>query len=502
MLSATVAVALALFFSLVCFSPGRLMTVDTEIRREIARSLWQDGDVFTALTPENQGGLVRRNSSKSATRGTSFYGIGQSLILIPFDLIGVGLAKTISSPAYKKEAVELLPLSFLYGPLMGLLFFYSVMVLLTTLGFSTKVARATAAILLLTTTALIYSVQILQDEIPIAVLLCFGLTLALRYLSTKKPSDAFWAALLVASSFLFRLNAIFALLPLAGLIWDRSLALKEGNGPLKKAIPAIVLGVAVPLLIFMAFSFWRYGEFFSTGYAKLPDAISTQQIQWNLAWGVLFGLGKGFFILSPVAFLAFAGFWNGRRRYPYFIGSLFLCMVASSLVYSRLTGAAFPDGSESWGDRFHTHLWFFFGVGLALFLERKRISTFPKLIILVSFLFQIMACWAPDAFEAFPHPNEAITTRKTRMLLSGKEGQLGRRMRTVGYFFSGYFPQEWVSLEPQKKMAESFLPNVWGISFWKRIGVTGLGLLCIGLWSLCLASASYFWYLAWRKQAW
>ncbi len=473
---------LPLFLGLLLLSPGRLTTWDTGLRLEITRSLWKHGTVWVRLNDVNREGMIPSLTVPNV--GTSFYGIGHSLLLIPFDMMGFALGKLSGITAEKLPWVENLPLVFLYGPLMGVLFWWTMVALLGTLGFAERLSRWASLLLLAGTTALVYSVQILQEEIPIAILLGYGTVLYLRYLATENRKLAFWGSLCLASTFLFRLNVLFALIPVAGLIADRTLGAGKRYRPITKAWPQNVAAAATTLIVFVTFSLWRFGKPFSMGYERLNHGIQLVGFRPELAWGTLFGFGKGFFILSPIAFLAMAGFWVQRRRFPCLAAGLLIALLVSALTYSRLSGAAFPDGSESWGSRFHTHLWIFFVVGLALWLEARPMHTGTRALVALSVALQIASCWAPDALEAYPGPGEGDVERKTRLLMSPTQGQLARRLRTVAFFYRSDFPNEWTSDEGRSKMVRLYVPNFWGPAYWSRLQGSRAAWMFMLLWSL------------------
>src|SRR5436309_1410968 len=107
--------ALGLFLLFAAFSPGRLISVDTGLRLSVTRQIWRHGSFHlnerevagNGLVPNAGDGLLVR-----VTAGrTTFYGIGQSLVFVPFDMVGAVLG------SFGGERAALLPLLFLYAPL-------------------------------------------------------------------------------------------------------------------------------------------------------------------------------------------------------------------------------------------------------------------------------------------------------------------------------------------------------------------------------------------------
>ena len=231
--------ALILFLALLFFSPGRLTSFDAGVRLEMGHALWQTASVFIPITDANRHYLIPHPTNRLL--GSTFHGVGQGLLFIPFSWLA-----HMMGPGPVAQTVVL---AFLYGPLMGLLFWFAMAGMLARLGFAKRVSELSASLILFGTTALIYSVGILQEEIPIAILFCWGTSFGLDYLKSASPKQAFLSVLCLASTGLFRTNVIFAALPVALLLFDN---LKAQRKPLSLNRPALAAaGFALPITIKM-----------------------------------------------------------------------------------------------------------------------------------------------------------------------------------------------------------------------------------------------------------
>ncbi len=481
-------IALLIFLTLAFFSPGRLTVSDAGNRLLISRALWRHATVFVSRDQTNWHSMVP--SPHDVNLGTSFYGIGQTLLFIPFDIMGYAMAKVITPSPVKPAWVETLPIVFLYAPLMGLLLWLAMFYLLRRLDYSKRTSYVASSLVLFGTTTLIYSVGLLQEEVPIAILLCSGLVLSLKYLENRNRRDLFIAALLWSCTALFRLNVLFAFLPLFGLLADR---IRQGKSePLdgKCILLTLVYGMIPPLLLYTAFSYWRFGGCFANGYAKLENGIVLIPVQIHLAFALLIGPGKGLFLLSPLLLVALEGMRRDCRRYLLFSSGLAVAFIVSCLVYSRLSGAAFPDGSESWGNRFHLHLIFLFVIGVGSFIERCRFRLVAKTLVLTSILLQVISCWAPDSLDAFFYPGELEYNRRQRLLMGADDGQLAQRIKTITYSFTGNYPRLWINSESKQRMVSEYVPNFWGPVYYKKLGRGPLAITMLLLWLTLLPLAA------------
>src|SRR5579883_1912682 len=161
-------------------NPGNLGTVDTVRRLQVTRWIWRGEPPVRADDPG--AGVVGRNGVRHPP-----YGIGQSLVMLPFDIfasaaIGPVLKRFNLDAARQAQIVEL-ALAFLMQSFLtacALLLAYE---LLRTLRFSTGTSATGALALLFATTVLQY-VQCAQEN-----LLLLALALATLYAVRRYVGD-------------------------------------------------------------------------------------------------------------------------------------------------------------------------------------------------------------------------------------------------------------------------------------------------------------------------
>ena len=288
---------------------------------------------------------------------TSCFAIGQTLLFIPFEIVGKVLA--LLSPSALTLDVRHFPLEYLYCPLVGVAYFLALLSLLGVLGLSARAAAIASLLFTFCSLSAYYVAQSFQEEGIASVFVCLCLGAALRWQHSAEKRHAFAAGLWCASIFLFRYTAIFVLLPLGVLFVQGFHRMGLGSLRARQSAGAALLGALGPAAIYMLFAYLRFGNLFSTGYDhEVPvwDNVSYalwQPLQLEAVRSLLFGLGKGLFIFSPLLTIAFWGMWIDRARHALY-GIACLAALAGSVIFSAFYFT--PDGCWSWGTRYQVHL--------------------------------------------------------------------------------------------------------------------------------------------------
>ena len=183
--------------------PGELGTSDTTHRLQVAHSLWTgQPQVFPNEYPEF--GLHGRGG-----RLYAWYGIGQSLLLLPVDLAGSAASHlplwrnyvgTQEDPAIR-SIVASISINILVNVLTALVAFR----LLGLFGFSTREAVAGVLGLLFATTHLHYS-QNMTENNYILLLTLSGFALQYRWLLTGERRALLWGSVALGLNLLTRLT--------------------------------------------------------------------------------------------------------------------------------------------------------------------------------------------------------------------------------------------------------------------------------------------------------
>lgn len=446
--------SLGLYLLFLGLSSGWFLSHDASARLVVARQLWQKHSFFIdGPRPER---FVTTKKGK-----TTYFGIGQSLIFIPFDRVGHTLGKIPGLNAEMVGFVQTLPFIFLYAPLVGILWWLALLLLQR--GLKTRLdPYLTGALFLLTTIALPYIAQSMQEEALIGALVALAYAL---FLDGRKEL-AVLSGFVAGCCFLFRLNSLFALLPLAGLWLDQ----KRRSFPL-----AFVLGTLPPFSLLIVTNTLRFGNPFSTGYdfayAELASlGIKTwQPIRWDVALALLFGIGKGLFPLSPILAVSIYGLYRRYVSNRYFVVSALLSLVGSAVLYSRLWG--YSCGGYSWGSRFHVHFLSVLFIPFVWGLQELRRP--PRALFIVSFAIQILACSAPDALE-YLQERVRLGDYHERLVVGFSDGQLPMRVKNITQWaMANPLSSETAAPHVLEGYRKNYILNLWGVSYSRLLGNSG-----------------------------
>ena len=188
---------------------GELGTSDTAHRLQVAHSLWTaQPQVFPNEYPEF--GLHGRGG-----RLYAWYGIGQSLLMLPADLIGsaanhLPLWRSYAS-AEADPSIRSIIVSISTNILVNVLTAFAAFHLLGLLGFSTRQSVAGALALLCATTHLHYA-QNMTENNYILLLTITGFALQYKWLVTGSRRALFWGSTALGLNLLTRLTTALDIL--------------------------------------------------------------------------------------------------------------------------------------------------------------------------------------------------------------------------------------------------------------------------------------------------
>ena len=288
---------------------------------------------------------------------TSFSPIGQTLLFIPFEFAGKVLSVVLGD--YRARAF---PTTYLYCPLVGVGYFLALLGLLEAFGLSARAAGITSLVFTFCSLPAYYVAQSFQEEAIASIFVCLSLRAAQLWRRSPEKRYAFEAGLFGASIFLFRINGIIALIPVAVLFAQGLHAVGVGSSRARQTAAAALLGALGPAAVHAIFAYLRFGNPLSTGYEQIaPDAFDFIRpnawlaFQIEAVMSLLFGLGKGLFIYSPLLAIALWGLWIKRARLaPYGIACL-LALAGITIFTAKILPNAL-DGCWSWGARYQVHL--------------------------------------------------------------------------------------------------------------------------------------------------
>ena len=411
---------------------GELGTSDTTHRLQTTHWLWtSEPQVFPSEYPEF--GLHGRDG-----RLYSWYGIGQSLLMLPADLLGTWIEHWSIFAGYEDDpSVRSIVVSYATNILLNVLTALIAFRLLQQFGFSVKESIAGVLALLFCTTHLHYTQNMMENNY-IMLLTLTGFSYQYEWLQTNNWRPLCAGSCALGLNLLTRLPTgldiiaagIFLLLALCFDRTTRGLSWQRAIDYCRVAAPVYLFF----LLLDRLYQFYRYGSFtqtyvsvFAREYHQLDPSLPP-----NFPWstplhtgviGALFMPEKSIFLFDPLLVLAIVLlFLLWKRLAPalraYAIATLLL-LLAYICFYARYT---YWSGDFAWGDRYvstSVELAALLAVPLLLCYRGslgKTLSRAAWTLVAISLIIQIasLAFWLPleiYQMETLGHPTFVIALR-------------------------------------------------------------------------------------------
>ena len=439
---------------------GELGTSDTGHRLQTTHWIWtSEPQVFPDEYPEF--GLHGRGG-----RLYSWYGIGQSLLMLPSDLLGTWIAQwPVFSDYGDDPSVRSIVVSYLTNILASVLTALIAFRFLRQLRFGLKESVTGVLALMFCTTHLHYTQNMMENNY-IMLLTLTGFSFQYEWLRTGSRRALFWGCSALGLNLLTRLTTgldlmaagIFVLL----VLWFERLSGETGVSPVPQfggrtgtsgAPPSNLVfwrrlidycKVAAPvyaffLLVDRAYQFFRFGSFTNTYVTifaremRQNDPTLPVNFPWSTPFhagvlGALFQPEKSIFLFDPLLVLAiFLLAWLWKRLTPevraYGVTSLLL-LLGYICFYARYT---FWSGDFAWGDRYvSTSVELATLVSVPLLMRYrgvlgKTIWRAGCALIVVSLAIQVasLAFWLPleiYQMETLGHPTFVIALRFKNIL--------------------------------------------------------------------------------------
>jgi hypothetical protein len=356
---------LALAAGLIAFAvqSGELGSADTQHRLQSTHSFWtSEPPVFPNEYPEF--GIHGRGG-----RLESWYGVGQSLLMLPFDIAGTYLERLPFFAAYNGNdpSVRNIFVSYCVNVLLNVLTALVCLRLLCLLGFSTPESMAGVLGLLLLTTHLHYSQNMMENNYICLLTLC-GFAYQLDWLGTGRLRPLLIGSCAFGLNLLTRLTTGLDLLA-GGLVILLALYFDGTRGKALWSRTKSYVSVAVPVyavfgMLDRLYQYHRFGSFLNT----YVDVVAQEARQRNpllpAAYpfetpfhvgflGALFSPEKSIFLFDPLLILMailIASVWRlfSPAVRAYILASVFL-LFAYICFYARYT---VWSGDSAWGDRY------------------------------------------------------------------------------------------------------------------------------------------------------
>jgi len=356
---------LALVAGLIAFAvqSGELGCADTQHRLQSAHAFWtSEPAVFPSEYPDF--GARGRNGKLQ-----SWYGIGQSLLLLPTDIVGTYIERL---PIFARYAgtdptVKNILVSFTTNIFLTVATALVCFRLLGLFGFTVRQSVAGALSLLVLTTHLHYTQNLMENNY-ICLLTLTGFCYQFEWLKTGSRR-----ALLIGSA-AFGLNLLTRLTTgldlLAGALFLPLVLLFEGTrGTEFWARVRACVAIALPVYCFFGlldrlYQFYRFGSFTNTYVSVVAKETLARNPDWprNYPFEVPFHVGfwgaigtpeKSIFLFDPMLILMILLVMVAWKRFSApakaYIVSAFAMLLAYICFYARYT---VWSGDSAWGDRY------------------------------------------------------------------------------------------------------------------------------------------------------
>jgi hypothetical protein len=482
---------------------GELGTADTMHRLQTTHWIWtSQPQVFPNEYPEF--GLHGRGG-----RLYSWYGIGQSLLMLPADLVATWVAHWHIFSDYEDDpAVRSIIVSYSTNILVNVLTALIAFRLLRQLQFSLKESVAGVLALMFCTTHLHYT-QNMQENNYIMLLTLIGFSFQYEWLRTGSRGALFIGSSTLGLNLLTRLTTGLDLIGggvfLLAVLWfegRRSELWRRFLDYSKIAAPVYVFFLAADRL----YQFYRFGSFTNTYVSifakeqRLQDPALPPNFPWSTPFhegflGALFQPEKSIFLFDPLLVLVLVLLvllWKrlSAEIRAYGVTSLLLLVVYISF-YARYTYWA---GDFAWGDRYVSTSVELVALLAAPLLLRYRENLSAMIwrsaitLIVLSLIIQIasLAFWLSleiYQMESLGHPTCVIALRFKNIaaFALGKMDAWGLNTDEMGYDPWDYvhittwnflpFLLRRVGVAPRWVVTTAFV--VWGVGLAALRGVLG-----------------------------
>ena len=393
---------------------GELGSADTMHRLQTAHSFWTgEPAVFPNEYPEfgvhGRGGKLY-----------DWYGIGQPLLMLPFDIVGTGIAKLPIFADYDDTdpTVRDIFVTYSVNTLLSVLTALVCFRFLLLFGFDLAQSLAGVLALLFCTTHLHYTQNMMENNY-IFLLTLAGFYFQYQWLRTGKKRALLTGAAALGMNLLIRLTTGLDLIAVAGflllVLWFEKSLRQEFWLRCVQYIKVALPVYAVFLFFDRLYQFYRFGNW-TTTYVhyftiehRLQDPTLAAKYPWETPFhvgflGPLISREKSIFLFDPlIVLLLLIVLLAWKRLAPavkaYLLASLAL-VLAYICLYARYT---VWSGNFAWGDRYVST-----AVELAAFISVPMLLKFREqlgrvawslgiLLVCASLVIQVasLAFWLP-----------------------------------------------------------------------------------------------------------
>ena len=355
-------VGLTAFLAAFVVQSGELGTSDTTHRLQTTHSFW------TSEPPVNPDDYPEFGIHGRGGRVYSWYGVGQSLLMLPADIVGTYVGNLALFDGYDDDPQpRSIVVSYSTNILVCVLATLVCFRLLGLLGFTANQRIAGALALLFCTTFLHYTQNMMENNY-ILLLTLTGLTYQYEWLRTGSRRALVAGSCALGLNLLTRLTTGMDLLAVGFFVVLVTLLTSVGGGGLRSRFGEygkIALPVyAAFFLIDRLYQYYRFGSFFNTYldvFAReqkmlnpdLPAAYPFETPFHVGFFGALFKPEKSIFLFDPLLVLTLLVALLAWRRFQPEIRAYLIAFAALLLAYITFYAKfAVWSGDFAWGDRY------------------------------------------------------------------------------------------------------------------------------------------------------
>ncbi len=349
-------ISVLLFLGLSCIyialARGVFVYGDDVLMYQVTESIIEDGAVSVSASPV-PGSPIQSSLGKDG-KGYAKYGIGQSIVTIPFYLVSdwfieplLPLGELEDSGGNQRTGARIwgssLVSSLAGGATVAMFFLVAL-----ELGFRQRTSFVLSLILGFGTLLAHYSTVYMSESLT-ALCLLTGFYGILR--ASREISPVSWIIVSgFAIGFVIVTKPAIALACLPFGIWVLWLVWTRWRSSVRETVSVLVawgLPIAVCLLLIAAYNWRRFGDVTKTGYGGETRAFTTPLLTG--LGGLLISPGRGLLLYSLPVVLGIAGLWYLIRRQPGPSLVILSSSIAMLLFYAKFYQW---HGGGVWGPRF------------------------------------------------------------------------------------------------------------------------------------------------------
>jgi hypothetical protein len=441
-------VGLAAFLTALLVQSGDVGSIDTEIRLQTTHSFWTEAPSVPDNSPEF--GLAGKNGRVYAT-----YGMGQSLLMLPSDIVGTYLARLrlFASFAEHDPGIREIIVSYSTSILVCVLSVLVSFRWLHLMGFTVAQAVAGALTLLFGTTFLHYT-QNLEENNLIFLLTLTGLMLQYEWLRSGRVKSLVLGSLALGANLLVRLTTVLditaAALFVIVLCWLNHFHGRGCWARLGGYFRRAGLCYAGFVIIDRLYQYHRFGSFFSTYVTLLAEQQKKYDTSLppNFPWSTPLHVGvlgplitpeKSIFLFDPLIILTLLLSLLLWKRFRPEVKAFLIAGSWLLAIYILFYARYFVwSGDFAWGDRYiTTPVQLLAVISIPLLLRHisdvgKVVRRFSIAVAIISVAIQLSSVvfWHPleiHQMETLGHPTLVVGLRFKNIaaIVLGKVDQWG-----------------------------------------------------------------------------